>query len=430
LPRWWGPEQNQGASDSKRERFDRCEASNISRDAVPQADRVCPKRKEALDKREIVALLASGATIEKSMSKKLIRQPAFTGEHLMSPTFGETPQRGKPVAAIGKPRSLGVAAVLGADREELHDLLECAGQPGSSPPVHQLDDDDTNTLSKWLREARDAHLLLFWQNPVLTLAQAMANQQSPDEALNQWMVTAEQNLALVRKNRRRITLVESVLARYQPQVLLRRLNERLALSLTSRSGSPSAMEAQNPLELLIADRAIKANLQALRVFQELQATSLPLGSYEELLPDPLSSWQAYHQEVTQSRADVESLKEKNQRLRQEQEQLKMRLKELDKEEDKMSSTRVQAIQDENDLLLKQLHHVQEELESYYLESRSLLQKYDQTEAQRKKLERQRNSAMQRARALQQKIDEMRDSRSWRLTKPLRAGNIFRRKRKS
>ena len=143
------------------------------------------------------------------------------------------------------------------------------------------------------------------------------------------------------------------------------------------------------------------------------------------MPDPLAAWQAYHDQ---------NLKNENERLQNDlkhlQEQLNNQREQAQKQKESEQTRELADLKEENELLLQQLHHVQEELEAYYLDGRDWDQKYHKAEAARKKLEKDYNSALQRANALQQRIEKMRASRSWRITRPLRAGNIFKRKKKN
>lgn len=76
---------------------------------------------------------------------------------------------------------------------------------------------------------------------------------------------------------------------------------------------------------------------------------------------------------------------------------------------------LEELKEENELLLLQLHQVQEELESYYLTNLDLEKKA----SKQSKLEKENRVLQQRAQVLSQKIDNMRHSKSWKLTKPLR-----------
>jgi hypothetical protein len=355
--------------------------------------------------------------------------PANLGEDPMNRDRGKAPSEGGPIPSIGRPGELGVASPFDGNPGEQMNVLARAGLAEDTLALTAFEGENSNALADWLEEDAQRHCLIFWQSPIIAVARGMAAGLPPDEALAQWLERAEALMGAVRRSRRRTTLVESTLAQAHPALLGDRLNQRLALSLSIPPDSAGTIEEQDPVELLIAERTVVANTLAHRITQELEATSLPLGhGYNDLLPDPLTAWQGYRVHGKIGREETEQIKEENRKLRQEQQSLKRQLEEHQANESSARSSEQQELKEENDLLLQQLHHVQEELESYYLESREAQQKYQKAEDARRKLVRERNSATQRAEVLQKKIDSMRKSRSWRLTKPLRAGNFFRRKK--
>jgi hypothetical protein len=336
-------------------------------------------------------------------------RPADSIESTMNPTHPDTPSEGASIPAVATPGTLYLSGPPDVGIESLIQLLQEAGLDNQAADAKQsairwqaLSGSELLSNPSRIQEAPNAHLLLFFQSPETVLARAMDEGRSPDEALSEWLETAESTLALIRQNRRRITLVEMTLALQNPNNLIERLNQRLSLALTSQGYQNNwPVSSLDPIHLLIAHNAVTTHTQARRLASELQATAIPIGQYESLLPDALSAWDGYRSKVTGPESEQ---KEK-------------------------SSEEFKDLQEENELLLLQLHHVQEELESYYLDGRDIQQKYEKAESERKKLERDHNTALQRARMLQQRIDAMRASRSWRITKPLRVGNIFKRSKK-
>ena len=80
------------------------------------------------------------------------------------------------------------------------------------------------------------------------------------------------------------------------------------------------------------------------------------------------------------------------------------------EQVKRQSGEVKDLEEENELLLQQLHHVQEELESYFLENRDLSSKLEGAQNRQQQLElNNANNALAAVYA----------SGSWRVTAPLR-----------
>jgi hypothetical protein len=88
-------------------------------------------------------------------------------------------------------------------------------------------------------------------------------------------------------------------------------------------------------------------------------------------------------------------------------------------------------QEENELLLLQLHQVQEELESYYLELQQVQEELESYHLQNKELQKRNRALGAENKILKNYIENIYNSRTYRLTKPLRLlGKIARRSQDS
>lgn len=340
-----------------------------------------------------------------------------------------------PTPAIARPGVLYVAAPPGEDVRSLTQILEQAGlsqkntESGQLPLQWQmLANSDPQSIAGQLQASADAHLLLFYRAATPVLAEAMGQGRPPDEPLQEWLAQAESILGMIRQNRRRVTLVEITLAQQDPAAFVERLGQRLSLPLkTPMSESAWGAADQDAIYRLIAHTAVMNNTKARRAAAELQATALPVGMEESLLPEALNAWQVYYQRTDEVERQQKQANEKNEQLSVQLERMKKALEKAQAEP--RQSGDLEELKEENELLLLQLHQVQEELESYYLEGRDLGSNYQQLEAQNNKLEKEHRVLKQRAEVLQQKIDNMRKSSSWRLTKPLRGfSKMFKRSR--
>ncbi len=293
----------------------------------------------------------------------------------------------------------------------------------------------------------DSTLLLIYPAPIPTIAGAIADDVTPEQALEDWLSRAEEILGIFRQARRRIILVEHSAALANPADLIEELNQRLDLALTrpesagsSESAESSPASNADPVHLLIADRACHHSPRARRIAAELEVSALPLtaaGGASKI--DLSSSFQTYREKSTIPPAQVNGLKEENRRLlaqlNQTQEELESvflkgreREKELNaaQEETARQKAEIQQSQtdnaklrqenedlkEENELLLHQLHHVQEELERYFLEHSASKSKFDEQEKQKIALtnEVQRLTDTEKA---------LRSSLSWKITAPIR-----------
>lgn len=301
----------------------------------------------------------------------------------------------EPLPCIGPLDQLGLASPFDGRPGLCIDLLVSAGLSTTIEGLHRVDGKGLEVVRAWLDNGAERHCLIFWRVPCVAIAYGMKEGIAPDQALAQWKTIAKQLSVLIRRNRHRITLAETTQAELKPGMLAMRLNQRFDLGLT-RPEAPAAVPMdQGVIEVLIARSAVLADKQVRRLAAKLQEVSLPLApNYHDLLPHPRDAWRQLEEMKSSQKARV--------------------------------SIANQDLQEENELLVQQLHEVQEELEFYYLECTKFHQKYERAEAERKKLERDRNAALKQCEVLQKRIDAMRASRSWRITKPLRAGNLLNR----
>lgn len=309
-----------------------------------------------------------------------------------------------PIPAVERPTALQVADVTGLERGPIAEILRSAGlnpaasQSGSGAgPVLQVVDDGAEAAASRISGAEGAHLLLCYRAPIFVLAESLAQGRPPAEALAEWMTEAESLLAICRQNRRRLTLVEATLATRNQLAFVERLNQRLGLSLALPSAGKSGEHVDpNPVFLLIADHTVRTDAEVRQMAAELEATAIPITPAQALLPDAAAACSAY--------GDQRAASEDG------------------------SKIKFDELKEENDLLLLQLHQVQEELEAYYLETHGSEGKLQQSEQRCKELEKECRAAKAKSAALDSKIAKMRKSRSWRITKPIRAWNkLFRRK---
>jgi len=116
----------------------------------------------------------------------------------------------------------------------------------------------------------------------------------------------------------------------------------------------------NPLELFLAEELIQQFPEAITLYEELQAiATLPYSYGSQSNSSVLSAWMMFSRIQKESR----QLAEQTQILRDKFEKLQLEKKEyLQLQIDN---------QQENELLISQLHKTQEELEQYFLKNQKL-----------------------------------------------------------
>lgn len=340
----------------------------------------------------------------------------------------------KPAATIlSQPDLLLVAAVREADAQAAMLLLESGGLPHSEHLVSGFDQatalvsqssvGDLDQLTDWMRMNPSGHLLMVAPDPITEVATALSCGVRPAEALESWAAMATQAKALMSAigcRRGSVLMTDALYS--NPQASLRSLAERLGLALVHRldndgtanvDGRSHTRTASEPCAIfkIMAENALRQAPSMRAQLTELLAFALPIASDESTSWDVVEeAFNDYQKILSESPKALQAQLIKKARLTErlgvQKKQSTERKKvieqfEVDRAEKdaEWPDTRYQDLQEENDLLLKQLHHVQEELERHYLKQVDFA-----------------GSELAEAKA---KIEALLSSMSWKITRPLR-----------
>lgn len=263
---------------------------------------------------------------------------------------------------------------------------------------------DVGTPEQWegaatnpLEVGDDELLLLCHTRPEYAVARAMEEGRMPSEGLASWREAAEAIMRAFRRRREKTVVVDAALAAREPKAFVEACAARFDIRATTPP-IPAAGDLEygqaDDFRSLIATQVVSQDPAIPDLLRELEAASVPLGESDE--PPRLDGdrlWSAY-QDLQEARGQE-----------------------------------LQDVREENELLLLQLHQVQEELESYYLEFKGGQKRADE---QKKRADEQKK----RADARKKRINQIRRSTSWRITMPLRVlkrlatGNALRGRRKT
>lgn len=255
----------------------------------------------------------------------------------------------------------------------------------------------------------ESRFVVFYPNPILELARLFEHCDTAAEAIEQWTGQCTQLLDVYRKNRRGLILVDGDAASTAPAELAELLDGALAIEVKSSGERSSDHPVADPGPLLpLAYSTLNWNERARALSAELEASSLPLQlPWEEKMPEILRAALAGQGVKGPGTDDLSS---------------------------------------ENELLLLQLHQVQEELEAFFLANKELERIKQASAVHIKNLDAQivaNNNAAKESeerlrteqiaplndlvahqkRELEWKLkamDEMKQSLSWKLTAPIRA----------
>lgn len=249
-------------------------------------------------------------------------------------------------------------------------------------------------LTEHVVKTKDGRALLLHDRPETALARAMQAGRNPVEELDEWRSAVENLLQAYRRNRRAIRMMSADAAVQAPDAFATACKEHLGLTRGKAFPPQRPDEEIESIYRLLAAQMVAQADEIQPLLQELEASSIPLGV--DYAPARLDC-QAIYEELGES------------------------------------ASRPNELEEENELLLLQLHQVQEELESYFLElqdesgkQKALNEKYkalDERLAAHKQLleekERQFQKLLAEKKRRDQKIVAIRKSTSWRLTMPIR-----------
>lgn len=352
------------------------------------------------------------------------------------------------VPAIQTPESLMVASIRESDHSAACELLRGAGLPIPFNPERP------GRLPDWsdsLAQHPQAHLLLLVPSPVVAVAWSLNEGKAPKAALADWLATARAVLDLIRLQRRRTSLVFAEPALTAPKAFLQKLAERLQVSLHPAATGTKPPELPSAALRMIAGNAIWLSPDARNAAAELEANALPLDAgdlrpavvidqffneyqgaieagarYREQMREEngllLSQLHQLQEELesqflhvrtvekqladaTRQKDDIERAHQELAAAKQQQEQLRKQL-EATLQNHEAERQAVEDLQEENELLLHQLRHAREELEHYYQQSTQISGK-EMEELQR------------RLQAAEDTVQALYNSKSWKITKPLR-----------
>ena len=246
--------------------------------------------------------------------------------------------------------------------------------------------DGYERVREWLESGNHAHLLAFHSAPASAIARALEDgTTTAAEAVEAYTGGARALTKIVRRNRRRTTMFDTDMARHAPEAFATAIGNRLGLEATDHFARFQDMPSgPGELHRIIAAQRVAADVELQELGDELEATSIPLGETEH---EPVFDFEAALESLrwerkTRAEAEEEAtglkqqLAERDDQLGNAQSALEAKgaeIEELTAARDKATQNaeeiqrQLKESSEENELLLLQLHQVQEELETYYLD---------------------------------------------------------------
>lgn len=268
-------------------------------------------------------------------------------------------------------------------------------------PVQKLD-----KLTQWINDTEAAHTIwLGFVQAEYYLAYAQENGSSLETAAARWQKKTEELLAIQRQHRRQIKLFNIHQALAAPDKFCAAISSDIVIS-------PFTPEAdESSLALLAACQYVTQNTELKELNTRLQASAAPLCDSEQLNVDIDYVLNIHRTQSRELRAIHEEYDQLLQQVREIQsllDQSKSRCEELEKNQlnapDQTEiNKQLKETEEERDLILAQLHLVQEQLEEYYLKLQAEQQKTGDEQRGLAREKEQLQSQLQSER--QQAIDE-------------------------
>lgn len=285
----------------------------------------------------------------------------------------------------------------------------------SVEPGHTIlssDERDLWLLDQWAEHYPQARFLLFYTDPETALIAALKAGADPADFLDGWRAAVHRLVRFQRRHRQRSLLLDAESARLDPQAMVEAA-QRIGLML--RLDEQLSQADEDPVfERLVARRWLDRESDLALLQAELEAHAYPLGERPAVADPDVDQLlelyrreQAFHRRLTAERDEQARLVQENANAAKAQsklaaergaelERLQARLSALEAQHTALETSRKQLetshkeleathrdTVEENELLLLQLHQVQEELEQYFLKYQELKGLQDHSDADTK-----------------------------------------------
>ncbi|MFW7381314.1 MAG: hypothetical protein ACOH5I_21045 [Oligoflexus sp.] len=228
----------------------------------------------------------------------------------------------------------------------------------------------------------EVKIVIFYNHADFAVAKALRDSTDILHALDRWQNGVKSILKFFHHNRRRTILVDEGLAQNDSDGFLSKLGQSLGMPIHGEMSVTRDFKVSH-LELFLARKLLEEKHSLSYLASQLEACSLPLGvkvqdiSVDDLIFD-LQGFTADRlmkdSEMMRLQEELDRYHLKSKELEKEYQEyleLNQKLKSQHADEQKQhqvveADERIKNITEENDMVIAQLHSVQEELERYYL----------------------------------------------------------------
>lgn len=200
----------------------------------------------------------------------------------------------EPEVAAGSDAPLLICGAGLSDQAALATLLEQAAPQNAGLRLDQA--------AAAMAAQPESRLLLIFSPPQAQLAQAMMQRTAPGAALDDWIASATVLLEVLRRNRRRTTLVEGRVAQVYADVFTARLG--LAQE-TAAALAALPRPRPDPVLLAMADACVLRSPRARVLSEELAASALDLSNGDPAPPQDLDAAFQHYAKTRSELAEIQ-----------------------------------------------------------------------------------------------------------------------------
>lgn len=273
------------------------------------------------------------------------------------------------------------------------------------------DENNLDTLTYWQQAEQNTRFILVFDSPKLLLAQLLGKEVTPnvlEQAINSWLIYHQKMLDFFEKNNQNCLLIEGELAinnlmNVKEHIQSITTNLKLKNNWQLQISDKVEESKINPMFEIVASEILKQYPESLALYEtlvekssiRLKARHLPVKNDLATLIQTLNLFneqEDFKKKLLIENAHLQSqlmaLVSEKQSLEQQLSQNVLLLEQSKNSINAEQKAQIERSEQENKLLISQLHQIQEELEKYYLQHQKTTEQLKSVEQQKQQLQSQ------------------------------------------
>lgn len=273
------------------------------------------------------------------------------------------------------------------------------------------DENNLDTLTYWQQAEQNTRFILVFDSPKLLLAQLLGKEVTPnvlEQAINSWLIYHQKMLDFFEKNNQNCLLIEGELAinnlmNVKEHIQSITTNLKLKNNWQLQISDKVEESKINPMFEIVASEILKQYPESLALYETLvEKSSIRLKARHSPVKNDLATLiqtlnlfneqEDFKKKLLIENAHLQSqlmaLVSEKQSLEQQLSQNVLLLEQSKNSINAEQKAQIERSEQENKLLISQLHQVQEELEKYYLQHQKTTEQLKSVEQQKQQLQSQ------------------------------------------